>query len=112
MIRRNRHYTVIHRFENIDYSTCETSQLEPNLRELLVKYQQGMDITDHITLPATKATAEVQFKNRIAKVDPLTEIPAYIRSEQSKANEMIANDKRKSKLDQQQQSVDSPPTEV
>lgn len=97
MIRRNRKYSVTHRFEIIDYSPCETSQLEPNLRELLIKYQQGMDITDYVTLPAAKATAEVQFQNRVAKVDPLTEIPAYIKAEQAKANDMVASDRRKSK---------------
>lgn len=116
MIRRNNHYTVTHRTLKIEYSPCETSQLEPNLRELLIKYQQGLDITDHVYLPAAKATAEVQFKNRVAKVDPLTEIPDYIKSEQRKANEMVNTDKRKSKSaqtqKQQQTTVDNPPTEV
>lgn len=113
MLRRNNRYTVTHRTLNIEYSPCETSQLEPNLRELLIKYQQGLDITDHVYLPAAKATAEVQFKNRVAKVDPLTEIPDYIKSEKRKAHEMMKSDKLKSKSKTTQQTtVENPPTEV
>lgn len=109
MIRRNRKYAVMHCPLHVEYSPCETSQLEPNLRELLIKYQQGMDISDHIILPAAKATADQQFRNRVAKVDPLTEIPEYIQSEQRKANEMVATDKRKSKQKQTDTVVDNPP---
>lgn len=111
MIRRNKRYTVTHRdaTNELLYSPCETTQLEPNLRELLVKYQQGLDITDHVYLPAAKATADVQFKNRVAKVDPLTEIPQYIAGVKAKAEAAVTSDRKRSRK-LEQKDIDSPTT--
>lgn len=94
----------------LDYSPCETTQLEPNLRELLVKYQQGLDITDHVYLPAAKATADVQFKNRVAKVDPLTEIPQYIAVEKAKADAAVTSDRKRTRKQSEQKEIDMPTT--
>lgn len=60
------------------YPASETSQQEPSLHDLLVRYQNGLDISNYITQTAVKATAEQQFANRVGKVDPLTEVPEYI----------------------------------
>lgn len=95
MIRRNRHYNGLpNRNCNPVYPPSETNQREPSLRELLVKYQRGEDISDFVSLPAEKATAEQQFKNRFAKVDPLTEIEQYVKKEVNKANEMVETEHR------------------
>ena len=60
------------------YPPSETSQVEPTLHDLLVRYQNGLDISQFVTTPAVKASAEQQFANRVGKVDPLTEIPNHI----------------------------------
>lgn len=108
MIRRNRHYNgVALRNVNPQYPPSQTNQREPSLRELLVKYQRGEDISDYITLTAEKATAEQQFQNRVGKVDPLTEIESLVKQEIDKANQMIVEDKRKSKS-KTSQSLENP----
>lgn len=63
-----------------------TSQQEPSLYDLLVRYQNGLDISSYVTTTAVKATAQQQFTNRIGKVDFLTEIPEYIKSVQREEN--------------------------
>lgn len=77
-----------------EYSKCETSQLEPNLHDILVAFQQGKDVSQFVTMPAAKATAEQQFKNRVGKVDPLTEFSEFVKSETRKANEMVDQEKK------------------
>lgn len=61
------------------FPPSQTSQQEPSLHDILVRYQNGLDISQFITTTAVKATAEQQFANRVGKVDPLTEIPKYIK---------------------------------
>lgn len=103
MIRRNKHYNgVALRNVNPQYPPSQTNQREPSLRELLVKYQRGEDISDYITVYAEKATAEQQFKNRVGKVDPLTEFESIVKTEIEKANQLVSEDKRKSKMKTQQ----------
>lgn len=98
MIRRNKRYQGLpSRDLNPQYSPSQTSQVEPNLHEILVAYQRGEDISQFVTLSAAKATAEQQFKNRLGKVDPLTEFSDYIKSESKKANDMVRSDKANSK---------------
>lgn len=80
-----------------EYSKCETSQLEPNLHDILVAFQQGKDVSQFIAMPAVKATAEQQFKNRVGKVDPLTEFSEIVKSETRKANELVEQEKRSRK---------------
>lgn len=95
MIRRNRHYTgVTARNANPVYPKSETTQDEPNLRDILIRYQRGENISDFIHEPAHRATADQQFKNKFAKVDPLTEIESYVKQESRKASEMVENEKR------------------
>lgn len=81
------------RNNNPVFPECQTSQLEPNLREILVSYQRGEDVSDYVRLPATKATASQQFKNKFAKVDPLTELEQYVKKEVQAANEMVKKDR-------------------
>jgi len=109
MIRRNRHYNgVALRNVNPQYPPTQTNQREPSLRELLVKYQRGEDISDYITMSAEKATAEQQFKNRVGKVDPLTELETIVKTETEKANQMITEDNRKRKT-KTEQSIETTP---
>lgn len=61
------------------FPPSQTSQQEPTLHDILVRYQNGLDISQFITTTAVKASAEQQFANRVGKVDPLTEIPKYIK---------------------------------
>lgn len=98
------------RDNNPTYSECQTSQLEPNLREILVAYQRGEDVSQYVTMSAAKATAEQQFKNRVGKVDPLTEFEEIVKSEIKKANASVAADKktRQKKTEQQFTNVDTP----
>lgn len=106
MIRRNRRYSgVALRNVNPLYPASQTNQREPSLRELLIKYQRGEDISDYITISADKATAEQQFKNRFAKVDPLTEIESYVKQETLKASKMIENDKSKKVVNNNQEDT-------
>lgn len=80
------------------YPPSETSQVEPTLHDLLVRYQNGLDISQFVTTPAVKATAEQQFSNRVGKVDPLTEVPAYInkvfKTEQPPEIDVNGNEKK------------------
>lgn len=61
------------------FPASQTSQQEPSLHDILVRYQNGLDISQFITTTAVKASAEQQFANRVGKVDPLTEVPKYIK---------------------------------
>lgn len=106
MIRRNKHYNgVALRNVNPQYPPSQTNQREPSLRELLVKYQRGEDISDYVTVSAEKATAEQQFQNKFAKVDPLTEIEDYVKKEQRKASEMVENEKRTKHAKKTQENI-------
>lgn len=96
MIRRNKRYIGVNsRNASVIYTQCQTSQLEPNLREILVKYSRGEDVSDYIRMPATKATAEQQFTNRIGKVDPLTEMQDYVKEQTLIANQAVESDCKK-----------------
>lgn len=96
MIRRNKRYTgVTARTSNPVYPKSQTTQDEPSLRDILIRYQRGENISDYVHEPAQKATAEQQFKNKFAKVDPLTEIETYVKQETRKANDMVELEKRK-----------------
>lgn len=70
----------------VPFPPSATSQQEPSLYDLLVRYQNGLDISNYVTTTAVKATAQQQFTNRIGKVDFLTEIPEYIKSVQREEN--------------------------
>ena len=61
------------------FPKSQTSQQEPSLHDILVRYQNGLDISQFVTTTAVKASAEQQFANRVGKVDPLTEVPKYIK---------------------------------
>ena len=96
MIRRNKRYNGVNsRNASVNYTQCQTSQLEPNLREILVKYSRGEDVSDYIRMPATKATAEQQFTNRLGKVDPLTEMQDYVKEQIVIANKAVESDRNK-----------------
>ena len=107
MIRRNRRYRGIVDRDLTIYPPSQTSQLEPNLRDILVAYSRGEDVSDYIRMPAVKATAEQQFTNRIARVDPLTELQDYVNNEIVKANKAVEQDK----LSTQTVSEQQPPSE-
>lgn len=108
MIRRNRRYNIQHNHPFEPFPPSETSQLEPNLHDILVAYSNGQDVSEYIRMPASKATAEQQFTNRIGKVDPLTEISDYVKAEVNKANHMVAADNEK---ELREKSV-VPPTDI
>lgn len=91
--RIKRGYAPRTRSNTPQYSTCQTSQLEPNLHDILVAYQHGEDVSEYIRIPAVKATAEQQFTNRIGKVDPLTEIHDYVANEVKTANELVKKER-------------------
>ena len=61
------------------FPPSQTSQQEPSLHEILVRYQNGLDISNFVTTQASKATADMQFSNRVGKTDFLTEIPQHIK---------------------------------
>lgn len=75
---RHNNYSTRSRVLHQTFPASKTSQVEPSLHELLVAYQKGENIDKYIS-SAVKASADLQFKNRVGKVDPLTEIPDYIR---------------------------------
>lgn len=93
MIRRNKRYTGIRYNDTVKYSPSQTSQDEPNLREILVAYSRGQDVSQYIRKPAAQATAEQQFTNRIGKVDYLTEMSDYVNEQVVKANKAVTKDK-------------------
>lgn len=107
MIRRNRRYAGIVDRDLTIYPPSQTSQLEPNLREILVAYSRGEDISDYIRMPAAKATAEQQFTNRIARVDPLTELQDYVNNEIVKANKAVEQDKLSTQTVSEEQQSES-----
>lgn len=75
------------RLKNVEnFPPSATSQQEPSLYDLLVRYQNGLDISNYVTTTAVRATAQQQFTNRVGKVDFLTEIPDYIKSVQREEN--------------------------
>lgn len=83
---RHNNYSTRSRVLHQTFPASKTSQVEPSLRELLVAYQKGENIDKYIS-SAVKASADLQFKNRVGKVDPLTEIPDFIRQvEQEELN--------------------------
>lgn len=99
------------RNNNPVYPVCKTSQLEPNLREILVAYQRGEDVSEFIRLPASKATAEQQFQNKFGKVDPLTEIEQYVKKETETANAMVKKERSaRSKVVIDQEPSENPET--
>lgn len=85
---RHNNYSTRSRVLHQTFPASKTSQVEPSLHELLVAYQKGENIDKYIS-SAVKASADLQFKNRVGKVDPLTEIPDYIR--QVEQEEMSQN---------------------
>lgn len=93
MIRRNNRYVVSHDREKVIYPTSETSQLEPSLHDILVAYSRGEDVSQFIRMPASKATAEQQFMNKVGKVDFLTETEQYVKQAVKNANKAIKADK-------------------
>lgn len=108
MIRRNIKYTgVAARPSNPVYPQSQTTQDEPSLRDILIRYQRGENISDYVHEPSQRATAEQQFKNKFAKVDPLTEIEHYVKQETRKANELVENEKRTKNA--KKASQDTPP---
>lgn len=96
MIRRNKRYAGIRYNDTVKYPPSQTSQDEPNLRDILVAYSRGQDVSEYIRKPAAKATAEQQFTNRIGKVDFLTEIPDYIKQQSAKAKKAVESDNLRS----------------
>lgn len=97
MIRRNKRYLGVKcRNVNPVYPVNQTSQMEPNLYEILVAYQRGDDVSDYIRVPAVRATSDLQFRNRECKVDYLTEMQDYIKKEVNHANRLMEDDKNKS----------------
>lgn len=98
MIRRNCRYTVIHNREKVVYPSSETSQMEPSLHDILVAYSRGDDVSEFIRMPASKATAEQQFMNKIGKVDFLTESEQYVKNAVKQANNAVKEDKAKLKV--------------
>lgn len=105
MIRRNKRYVGICFNDTVKFPPSQTSQDEPNLREILVAYSRGQDVSEYIRKPAAQASAEQQFTNRIGKVDYLTEMSDYVKKQVVKANEAVNKDKSRSskKLLQEQQ---------
>lgn len=109
MIRRLKRYKKV-----LDFTPCliypesQTSQLEPSLHELLVKYSHGEDISSYIS-SAPQATAEMQFQNRIGKVDYLTEMETYVKKEVSKAKKLVDIDKT---THEQSKAVETPKKDV
>lgn len=77
-IKRNIINGVRHSGGSVVFPCSQTSQQEPSLHDILIRYQNGLDISQFVTTTAVKASAEQQFANRVGKVDPLTEIPRYI----------------------------------
>lgn len=96
MIRRNKRYTGIRYNDTVKYSPSQTSQDEPNLRDILVAYSRGQDVSEYVRKPAAQATAEQQFTNRLGKVDYLTEMSDYVKEQVNKAKEAVKNDKSRS----------------
>lgn len=96
MIRRNRKYVGIRYNDTVKYPPSQTSQDEPNLHEILVAYSRGQDVSQYLRKPASQATAEQQFTNRIGKVDYLTEMSDYVKQQVDKANKSVASDKSRS----------------
>lgn len=78
-IKRNIINGVRHCGGSVSFPASQTSQQEPSLHDILVRYQNGLDISQFVTTTAVKASAEQQFANRVGKVDPLTEVPKYIK---------------------------------
>lgn len=96
MIRRNKRYTGIRYNDTVNYTPSQTSQAEPNLRDILVAYSRGQDVSQYIRKPAAQATAEQQFTNRIGKVDYLTEMSDFVQQQVEKANKAVSMDKSRS----------------
>lgn len=99
MIRRNIKYAGIRYNDFIKYPPSQTSQDEPNLHDILVAYSRGDDVTQYLRKPATQATAEQQFTNRIGKVDYLTEMSDYVKQQVDKANKAVALDKNSTTIE-------------
>lgn len=107
MIRRNKRYVGIPFNDTVKFPPSQTSQDEPNLREILVAYSRGQDVSEYIRKPAALATADQQFSNRIGKVDYLTEMSDYVKQQVVKANDAVNKDKSrfstKKQIQEQQQ---------
>lgn len=80
------------------FPPSQTSQFEPSLHEILVRYQSGLDISKYITTQASRASADMQFSNRVGKVDFLTEVPRFInkvaKDEEKHLSENRINDEK------------------
>lgn len=76
-LRRNK-YNRVCKHQGGNFPPSQTTQQEPSLYDLLVRYQNGLDISSYVTTNAVSATANQWFTNRVGKTDFLTEIPEYI----------------------------------
>lgn len=108
MIRRNRQYRGLRLNDVVKFPPSRTSQDEPNLRDILVAYSRGQDVSQYFRVPAVKATAEQQFTNRIGKVDYLTEMSDYVRKEVDKANKLLEKEKTRVKLKKEDKPAEPP----
>lgn len=91
---------------NVEYPASETTQNEPTLHDILVRYQNGLDVSQYIHEKAAQATADLQFMNKLGKVDPLTEIPAHIRKLAAREEADLKNKVADNSLNDNEKKVD------